>query len=630
MWRNVTCLESRVSDEALSGKENIVVLITNADDSKFTESVLTMCRANRISTLSIAHKSSAVLLGPFETPDQSGCITCLNLRWENTVLRVTLQETLKNQLRGQTPRRMPLAMTDSELTDVANLALDEIRRIILGKKLRTDGHVGIYKRARQTEWVPVVPSHDCPRCNLMPDDGPEFGKIQFQSQVMEDLESFRVHQADFESLRRLYVHKEIGYISAIHQRSTPKCEQASAEIRLPGGSLHSGYGSGLSVTGAIQTAMLEALERVCAIESTNRRPTIHDAYANIYDHALLPTAVGMHDASFYEREPMYDPFHPDKFYSWIWGYSTKQREPILVPEQIAHYGRTHDAKRFVAESSNGCALGGTFEEATLYGLFEVYERDGMLNMWYGRIPVPELSLGPRCPEKVCELTTMLENKGYHVRFFDIAHDLDVPAILAVAIGQDNQVPRVACGSSCHLLPYEAVYGALRELAVQVLYLEGLSEKRRQEGLDMLEHPEKIREILDHVVTATQPEAYHMWDFLLRRTAVRAQPIEEVFAAAADRYHIESRDIAVILSALLDDLHRRDFDAIVINQTNVELQYGNLFAAKVIVPGMTPITFGYGFRRTEGLCRVFDLPRRLGYSDKALRTEDLNSHCHPFA
>ena len=74
----------------------------------------------------------------------------------------------------------------------------------------------------------------------------------------------------------------------------------------------------------------------------------------------------MRDAGFPFTE-----FDPDRPIDWVWGYSFLQERPILVPELLAYYSLGGRSQGFVYETSNGCALGGSLEEAILYGIFEV-------------------------------------------------------------------------------------------------------------------------------------------------------------------------------------------------------------------------------------------------------------------
>ena len=72
---------------------------------------------------------------------------------------------------------------------------------------------------------------------------------------------------------------------------------------------------------------------------------------------------------------------------WVWGYSFLQERPILVPELLAYYSLSC-GEGFVYETSNGCALGGSLEEAIFHAIMEVVERDSFLLTWYARLPSP--------------------------------------------------------------------------------------------------------------------------------------------------------------------------------------------------------------------------------------------------
>lgn len=51
-----------------------------------------------------------------------------------------------------------------------------------------------------------------------------------------------------------------------------------------------------------------------------------------------------------------------------------QKRPILIPESLAYYSLGREDS-FVYETSNGCALGGSLEEAIFHAILEAAERD---------------------------------------------------------------------------------------------------------------------------------------------------------------------------------------------------------------------------------------------------------------
>lgn len=110
------------------------------------------------------------------------------------------------------------------------------------------------------------------------------------------------------------------------------------------------------------TAILEGLERYCGLEPRGKQTVIHDTFYNLADQALNPLDVGIHAKEKYMQPNFpFKLFHPDRPMNWVWGYSFLQERPILVPELLAYYSLNSEG--FVYETSNGCALGGSLEEA---------------------------------------------------------------------------------------------------------------------------------------------------------------------------------------------------------------------------------------------------------------------------
>jgi len=609
-----------------------LVILASDRSSAYEELVLGKCRDLNLQVFTVLGRGQTVLLGPLERPEIPGCATCLQLRWENTFRRSLLSAFLNSQDDDATE---PLEVSQSDLSKLANIVIMEIDSIVLesSNSPNCKGRVGVYDAEEGIHWVPLVPSHDCPRCRLMPDDKPALAKVEFTSHLMTDVESLRVGTVDYKSLEELYVHTKVGYISATSEFwNGDGYVQANAYIYTPAGHEIAGYGSALSAGDAKQSAVLEVLERSCGFQAVGRRPIVLGKYSEFRHAAIHPLTFGLHSYELFQSSnPVLEPFDEEKKYSWVWAHSTKYNKSVLIPEQIAFYGPIVDKKRFVTETSSGCAIGGTLEEAALHGIFEVLERDGFLNMWYAKMPVPELKLGRDCPSKVWELVNHLVDDGFEVRLFNLSHDLSIPAIGAVAIAADNEFPKVVSAAACHINPFQAVFGALRELTLQVVNLRQAPEVRRQEALSMLLNEEKIKDILHHAAVASLPEAYSRWAFLLRREQRGyIQSVDEAYADVARRYHLESRDIGKVLNSVLEDLHGRGFDVIVLNQTSAEVAYGGLTAVKVLIPGMTPMTFGYGFQRVRGLSRLYELPYRTGYSQRVLTEKDLNQDCHPFS
>lgn len=607
-----------------------LALLAADSPCEFYRATLSKCRELEIGILVVLGRGSTVLVGPLETPGVPGCVTCLQLRFENTFEHSMLNAILDRE----DGEEESLEMSPADLVTLGDIVADELQSLFSASpgSVRCNGRVGVYEQGEGIEWVPVVPSHDCPRCNLVPEDNPTRAEFELESHIVRDVDAIRVDNVDFKRLEELYVHSKVGYVSATNQISTGNpFLQANAYIYTPAGHDIVGYGSGMSVSEAMQSAVLEVLERSCGFQAVNRRPVVFGKYSDL-THAIHPSQFGFHKYEQLGRfQQFLEPFDEEQKYSFVWAYSTRNQKPVLIPEQIAYYGPTADKSRFVAETSNGCALGGTLEDAILHGVFEVLERDGFLNMWYGKMPAPEIRWDGHGATNIDTTLDPIARLGFDVRLFDISHDLSIPIVCAVAVRRKNEYPRVVSGTACHLNPYQAVKSALRELTVQVVNLVQAPEEKYQEAVSMFLDPTKVENILHHVAVGSLPEASPRWAFLLKRDH---QPhilsVEEAYADAGERYQTDSLDIRLILDAVLDDLHHRGFDVIVVKQTSPEVAFGGLHAVKVLIPGMTPITFGYGHERVRGLKRLFELPYQMGFAPQVLSEGDLNKDLHPLS
>src|SRR6185369_1672128 len=116
------------------------------------------------------------------------------------------------------------------------------------------------------------------------------------------------------------------------------------------------------------------------------------SYHDLADDALDPRDCGVYPDQVYAASHVLTPFDPDRPIEWVWGYSLRDERPVLVPQRICYYGSGSRAGAFVMECSNGCASGSSIEEAIMFGLLELVERDAFLIGWYGGIDLPEIDL----------------------------------------------------------------------------------------------------------------------------------------------------------------------------------------------------------------------------------------------
>ncbi|MDG4752626.1 YcaO-like family protein [Micromonospora sp. WMMD718] len=288
-----------------------------------------------------------------------------------------------------------------------------------------------------------------------------------------------------------------------------------------------------------------------------------------------------------------------------------------------HYGSHRTT--FGGESSNGCALGGTMEEAILHGIFEVAERDAFLSTWYARLPVPRVDPMSSADPMTRLLVRWLERTtGSRLHVFDITMPEGIPSLWLMLVDEeDRSHSKAFCGAGAHLDPERALWAGLVELAsVADATKEVVAGDTT--APDMVADPDLVVQMEDHMLVAAAQQSWHRFDFLYQGDEILS--MEQAFPAA-ERYR-PAEDLLDDLTRVVDRYLGEGLDVVVVDQTAVEQATVDLTAVRVIVPGLVPMVFGHRNRRVD-LPQLRDLPVRLGYRDTPLGPQEVNPYPHPF-
>ncbi|WP_405525794.1 TOMM precursor leader peptide-binding protein [Streptomyces avidinii] len=394
-----------------------------------------------------------------------------------------------------------------------------------------------------------------------------------------------------------------------------------------------GHGRARTYADSERIALFEAVERHAGMRPTGRRTDLRASFAELGpDRAVDPERLGLPDPAHHGHpgSPTV-PYTPDLPLHWVQGWSLTHRRPTAVPEHVAYWDVPGPGRpRVVYESSNGCGLGNSPEEAALYGLFEVAERDAFLMAWYAATPLRRI----RPPAEDTDTLLLADRAaaaGYRLLLLDATNDFAVPAVLAVCRyeGGRPDAPRMFLAAGAHHDPRAAIRSAVAEVVTNVLeaphrsFAEG--GPRDPERLrPMLERPELVLTLDDHVGLSTLPEAAPRLEFLFADTP--AVPVAEAWPGAP----APVPDLSGLLTRTVDRLARAGLEVITVDQSEPGLRerFG-LHCVKAIVPGALPMTFGHVNRRTLGLTRLLEVPHRLGRTARPGRHEELPLHPHPF-
>ena len=567
--------------------------------------------------LTMRHDGAMTVLGPVIGPGLPGCLDCA----ESGRLH-----TLELPAFTEPPRfggSLPPTARPAVAAMIAEIAADPIAAGDTTWLLDAgDGTLSTHH---------VIPRPDCVRCHpTAADYGARFDPVPRPIPRPGPLRQDNPLTGG-DRLRRLLVDRRFGPVVRLRPYEDPLPLPMVSAATIPGHHWEWSYGRGTTFAEAENIALFEAVERRSAVRPRAGRASFRAAYADLGpDRAVDPIRLGLPDPA-YDHHPAstLTPYRPDLATRWVYGWSMTRRRRIAVPEHVAYYGiaGTPDAPRLVDETSNGCGLGNSLEEAVLHGLFEVAERDAFLMAWYARTPLRRVAV-PSGDRVVPHLADRLEELGYELMFFDATNDLGLPVVLSLALfqGAGTESLHAYFAAGAHLDPVAALRSAALEAAVGLVAHTAAAADTppdRSRLLRMLADPTEVRRIEDHLFLYTLPEARHRYEFLQDGKPL---PWQEVWADPTPT----PMDLTTVLTDLVGRLGDLGLETVVVDQTDPWTRERlGLYAAKVVVPGTLPMTFGHVHRRTNGLPRLLRVPNELGRLPAPSALADLPLHPHPF-
>lgn len=566
------------------------------------------------------------VVGPLVYQDKPGCSQCVDLRRLMAGLDRKEISELQQKLVAHGGTTHDAWASCTGLLHMSHLIVEESQRVLQGRRAQLEGRVFLIN-LKTLKSIPhfFLPDPLCSVCGQLPYDTSIEAEISLQPSPKINADSYRCRSID--NLKDVLVEDYLDYRTGIlnGKRFNLESPFADTSVNLPlfkedvatGGRSHSYAESELS-------AILEGLERYCGLAPRNKRTVIHDSFHNLSNQALNPVKVGLHAKEQYERPDFpFQPFDPDHSIDWVWGYSFLQERPILVPQWLAYYN-SGCKDGFVYETSNGCALGGSLEEAIFYGILEVVERDSFLMTWYAQLPVPRFDPYSTDDQELRLMVDRLQAvAGYDLNLFNTTMENGIPSVWVVAKNKKQKGVNLICAAGAHPDPIRAVKSAIHELTGTMLMLDKKFEANQKKVEQMLHDPFLVQQMEDHSMLYNLPQAQKRLQFLLDENRPLRTFDEEY------KWKARHADLTDDLKDILQVFRRLKLDVIVVNQTRPEVSRNGLHCVKVLIPGMLPMTFGHHFTRLVGMERVLRVPVELGYVKQPLTLKQLNPHPHPF-
>jgi ribosomal protein S12 methylthiotransferase accessory factor len=385
---------------------------------------------------------------------------------------------------------------------------------------------------------------------------------------------------------------------ATHNFSGPAETVSELRAGLSGGS----YGKGSTAEQGEASALMEAIERYSGIfqgDEIRAKRRFADFPAGeaippnevlLFSDAQLrqgqPPTLGSHDS---QAVPAL--FDPSTRIEWSPVWSLRDARFKYLPTSVLYFFYRGPAA--FAADSNGCAAGNTLEEAIVQGFLELVERDAYAIWWYNRLRQPELDLGQFEDAYIRDLQKQLAQHGRRLWVLNVTSDLGIPTFVAITHWMQNGRENIEFGSGAHFDARIALLRALTELN-QFLSLGlmggGTGEKSSLDGVAPLR-------LQDHA-------------YLTPSRDPRAQP-----EFGSKFSHLDTREQAMACVSLAQ---QAGLDFLVLDQTRPDIEAP---VVRVIVPGLRH----FYPRFAPG--RLYDVPVKLGLSDRPLKESELNP-IHP--
>ena len=593
----------------------------------------------RVPWLPVHTELSTAVIGPLTYPARPGCPVCFGLRRRHNSAANEVRSDIQRANAAALAANPSAMVNDLAASLIGTLAATEFTAVGLddlpcSALLVRLGDLSIERHT-------FLPEPMCPGCGGLPDDAEHDARITLLPRPKQAPARYRLWSPTEHSqeIANAYVGPEAGLIHDVTRTDDAGLAVAEASVtlrvpavRVPGGGRTWDYRTSEAV------AVLEALERYGGSNPTGKRTVVRAALADLEGPTLDPRRLGRHEDAVYDQMPhLYRPFTEETVCNWVWGYSLTSAHPVLVPESCAYFWTLNlPDPAFLADTTNGCALGSCLEEAIVYGILEVAERDAFLLTWHSRIPASPIDLEvSHDREPAITAAAITQATGYRVSLFDITTELGIPCVWAMATHprlSDGGLPpgtdelALFCAAGSHLTPERAALSALVELGPQLADAIKRFPARKADAAACLTRPEEVRTIFDHAVAFGDPRAYERLDFLTQRPA-QSKPLADV---GQERKWPACADLREDLLEMVDRFRAENMEVIVVNQTGPEHRALGLSCVRVLIPGTLPLTYGHRRRRLRNLPRLLTVPHRLGHTEAPLSVADINQLPHPFA
>lgn len=379
----------------------------------------------------------------------------------------------------------------------------------------------------------------------------------------------------------------------------------SVDCKL-GNRTYDAYGRSSTYKLSYYVAVLEALERYHGVYPYYKS-NFYSSEDSLKNEGI--EFVSLNNYIHYTEDEYHNPnFEMDRYDGckkiyWRYVYSCRNKRYLLAPEQNYYFSNEQvypddSEKRYLYDSSNGTALGSTFEESVISAMFELIERDAFMVHWYTKSsPVRLLGIENIDDLDIRMMLAYLHYYSYEVHVFDITLETKIPSIwvlLENTANIDDGKFSFYTAAGANTNPIQALRSALVEAATAVKVFARFASERytKEQLIAMRENYEEIKKLEDHLYLYSSSCMKKEFEFALE--SGRECEFNSQYEDSMKKINEKTTQ-----KKMMDDILGRvlEFheDVYIRNLTSPYLKKMGLNCTKVSVPTMHNISFGYQYR-----------------------------------
>jgi len=356
------------------------------------------------------------------------------------------------------------------------------------------------------------------------------------------------------------------------------------------GSLHrlpAGWGKGLTISGAVLSAVGEAIERYSA-SIIDSEKIVWKRFEELEGDVLPPHDLGLYSDEQYDREDFpYVRFDSSIPHPWVLGSWLNNAKPIWLSALFVFLSIELHREQLIAQgTSNGLAASSSKDDAALRAILELVERDAFMSTWLTASPTQRIQLDDTLDPLLHTVLEGIEVLGATVEVYRLPASVIGTTVLCLALGDGDQYPGVTFGLGCDLDPRVGLRQAVLELGQTGPYLRRM---KRSGVLKPAEDPTGVREMLDHAAYYFPHERASAFDRLRSQETISLRELKSVATRSLE-------DCA----AALDEAGVR---VALVDVTSADVATGPFSVMRAVSPDLQPIWYGYGLERIHHKLKI---------------------------